>query len=215
MYEFFYGIFEYIGSHRETWLEAVRAHFFISVTILFASVVIGVPTGALCAKKPVLSSIVINFFNILKVIPSLALLLLALPVIGIGFWPACFALMVHSIPTILISSYTGMRQVEAAILESAVGMGLSPGEIFWKVELPLAAPFIMTGVRTCAVDVIATTTIASYIGAGGLGELVMFGISFMNLTAVVTGGLTIASLSLAVDAAFGLLQRRLCRIPVE
>ncbi|MDR1732911.1 MAG: ABC transporter permease [Synergistaceae bacterium] len=209
MSEFFFDIFEYIGSHRETYLEAVKIHFLIFVAVILVSVAIGVPTGALCAKKPRVSAVVINAFNVLKVIPSLALLLLILPVMGIGFGPAFFALVVHSIPTILISSYTGLQQVEPAVLESATGMGLSAREIFWEVELPLAAPFIMAGVRTCAVDVIATTTIAAYIGAGGLGELVMFGINYMNLTVILTGGITVALLSLTVDAVFGLIQKRL------
>jgi osmoprotectant transport system permease protein len=211
MYEFLFNIFNYIDSHWEAYREAVKTHFLISFAVLVVSITIGVPTGALCAKKPLLSSIVINIFNTLKIIPSLALLLLILPVMGIGFWPALVALVVHSIPTMLISSYTGVCQVDPFVLESAVGMGLSSKEIFWKVELPLAMPFIMTGVRTCAVDVIATTTIAAYIGAGGLGELVMFGISFMNLPVVLTGGLTIALLSLIVDTFLFLLQKKLFR----
>jgi osmoprotectant transport system permease protein len=208
MYESLLDIFTYIGSHWEVYKEALKTHFFISASVLFVSTLIGVPTGALCAEKSILSSVVINIFNTLKIIPSLALLLLILPVMGVGFWPALVALVVRSIPTILISSYTGVRQVDSFVLESAVGMGLSPKEIFWKVKLPLAMPFIMTGVRTCAVDVIATTTIAAYIGAGGLGELVMFGINYMNLSVILTGGLTIAVLSLIVDAALFLFQKK-------
>ncbi|MDR0719717.1 MAG: ABC transporter permease [Treponema sp.] len=201
----------YINSHYDTYVLAVKTHILIFVLVLAAAVIIGIPLGILSSKKPVFSTVIINIFSALKMIPSLALLLVFIPIIGTGMIPASIALVLHALPTMLINTYTGFKQIDAAVTESAVAMGMTRGEILRKVEFPLALPLVFTGLRTCSVDIIATTTIAAYIGAGGLGQFVVVGLSNLNSATMLAGSLTVALISLIVDLVFFLLQKGLIR----
>jgi osmoprotectant transport system permease protein len=207
MSKIFPGIIEYINGHRELYVTALTTHLYISISVLAISLVIGVPLGVLAAKKPRLSAGLINVFSALKMIPSLALLMVFIPILGTGFFPAFFALILHCVPTILISAFTGFRQVDAAVLESAQAMGMTESEIFRKVETPLALPLVYAGLRTCAIDSIASTTLAAYIGAGGLGTFIVIGLSYMDFVIIMTGSLTIAAITIFIDFIFYALQR--------
>ncbi|MDR2747254.1 MAG: ABC transporter permease [Treponema sp.] len=207
MSKLFLGIIEYIHTHRELYVEALKTHLFIGVSVLAVSLAIGIPLGVLGAKKPRLSAGLINVFSALKMIPSLALLMVCIPILGTGFFPAFFALILHCTPTILISTFTGFRQVDAAVLESAQAMGMTAPEIFRKVEAPLAMPLIYAGLRTCAIDSIASTTLAAYIGAGGLGMFIVIGLSYMDFVIIMTGSLTIAVITIFADLVFYILQK--------
>jgi osmoprotectant transport system permease protein len=207
MSKLFLGIIEYIQTHREMYLESFKTHLFISISVLLVSLAIGIPLGILSAKKPHLSAGLINIFSVLKMIPSLALLMVFIPVLGTGFFPAFFALILHCAPTVLISTFTGFRQVDTAVLESAQAMGMTASEILRKVETPLAMPLIYAGLRTCAIDSIASTTLAAYIGAGGLGMFIVIGLSYMDFVIIMTGSLTIAAITIFVDLIFYALQR--------
>jgi osmoprotectant transport system permease protein len=206
MSNLFPGIVEYIQTHQELYFTAFKTHLFIGISVLAVSLVIGVPLGMLGAKKPGLSAGLINVFSALKMIPSLALLMLFIPILGTGFSPAFFALILHCAPTILISTYTGFRQVDTSVLESAQAMGMTAREIFLKVESPLAMPLIYAGLRTCAIDSIASTTLAAYIGAGGLGMFIVIGLSYMDFVIIMTGSLTIAVITVFIDFLFYALQ---------
>jgi osmoprotectant transport system permease protein len=173
------------------------------------SCVLGVSSGVVCAKREKISGTVINFFSALKMIPSLALLMLMLPILGTGFRPAFIALSLHAIPVILISTYTGFMNISPAIIESAQGMGLSGREILIRIEFPLALPIIFNGIRTGMVDIIASAALIAYIGAGGLGEYIVSGLSFMDYTIMLTGGLTIALLAILADIVLFLLQKKM------
>jgi osmoprotectant transport system permease protein len=205
---------QYIQANRAMYANDVRVHLILFFAVLLASVAIGAPLGVINARKPLFSAIAMNVFSALKMIPSVALLLLFLPVLGAGLVPAFIALVLHGVPTILISTYTGYREVNAAALESARAMGLSRREIFWKVETPLALPVLFAGVRTCTVDVIASATLAAYIGAGGLGEFVVMGLSQSENTIMFVGSFSIALLSLAVDFLLFGLEKLLIRYKI-
>jgi osmoprotectant transport system permease protein len=213
MSNLFLGIIEYINSHRELYFTAFKTHLVISISVLAVSLVIGIPLGVLSAKKPRLSAGLINVFSALKMIPSLALLMIFIPILGTGFFPAFFALILHCVPTILISAFTGFKQVDPAVLESAQAMGMTAPEIFRKVETPLAMPLIYAGLRTCAIDSIASTTLAAYIGAGGLGMFIVIGLSYMDFVIIMTGSLTIAVITVFIDFVFYALQKAV--IPYE
>jgi osmoprotectant transport system permease protein len=208
------GTLEYIDTHQAAFLAAIQRHLLLFVIVLLISVAIGVPLGMASAKRPIFSAWALNIFSALKMIPSLALLMVFIPILGVGFLPAMIALIVHALPTILINTYTGYSQIDEAILENATAMGLTEREILWRVETPLALPLIFSGLRTSSVDIIATTTVAAYIGAGGLGEFVIVGITNMNSVIMLAGSLTVAAIALIVDFIFSLLQRRLIRYQI-
>jgi osmoprotectant transport system permease protein len=207
MSEMFAGIIEYIRTHPNLYLEAAKTHVLIGVAVLSASIFIGMPLGVLSAKKQILSSPIINIFSVLKMIPSLAILIVFIPILGTGFVPAFFALTLHGIPTILVNTYTGFREIDPAVMESANAMGMTRAEIFRKVEMPLAMPLIYSGLRTCTIDIIASATLAAYIGAGGLGTFIIVGLSYVDYTIIMTGSLSIAALTLAMDLLFHIFQR--------
>jgi osmoprotectant transport system permease protein len=207
MSELFSGIAGYIYTHQNLYYEAFKTHLFIGGSVISSCVVLGIPLGTLAAKKAVFSTGIINFFSALKMIPSLALLMVFIPVIGTGFWPAFFALVLHGLPTMLIGAYTGIKEVDAAVLESAGAMGMTKAEIFRKVELPLALPLIYAGLRTTTIDVIASATLAAYIGAGGLGTFIVQGLFAMDFIVIMVGSFSIALITLSADFLFFILLR--------
>jgi osmoprotectant transport system permease protein len=145
----------------------------------------------------------------LRVIPSLAILTLAIPLIGLGFGPALLALVVLALPPILVNTDAGLRSVPAATLDAARGTGMTGLQIALRVRWPLALPVIAVGVRTAAVEVIASATLASFIGAGGLGDYIVAGFAGGDFGELLLGAISVAALALVVDAALALAQRRL------
>jgi osmoprotectant transport system permease protein len=201
----------YINTHSADYITAVKVHLLIFVMVLGISILVGTPLGIISSKKPIFSTWVINIFSGLKMIPSLALLLVFIPIIGTGVIPATIALFLHALPTIIINTYTGFTQINVSVLESATAMGMTEGEILRKVEIPLAMPLVFTGIRTCSVDIIATTTVAAYVGAGGLGQYVVFGLNSMDIHIMLAGSLSVAILSLIIDFLFSVMQKGLTR----
>ena len=211
MAKLFSDIFEYVLKNQQLYIDSVKTHLFFFVTVLALNIIVGIPLGVLIAKKTGLSSVIINVFSFLKMIPSLALLLIFLPIIGVGFWPAFITLTIHALPNIIVNTYTGFRQIDGFVIESATAMGMTSREILFKVEFPLAMHLIFTGIRTSSVDIIATTTVAAYIGAGGLGQFVVMGLAFMKSSVMLSGSLTIAVMVLIFDFILYLWQKRFTR----
>jgi osmoprotectant transport system permease protein len=204
-------MFAFISADPARYTLALRQHVTIAVTVLTIIIVIGLPMGVIAAKKAILSNSIINAFNALKMIPSLALLMLSIPLIGVGFLPAVIAITVHALPTLIINTYTGYKELEPAVLESAAAMGLRRSEIFLKVETPLALPMIISGLRICTIDIFSSATLATIIGAGGMGRFITGGLSNFDMPQVFVGSLTVAVLSLIIDAFFAVLKRALLR----
>ena len=136
---------------------------------LFIAILIAVPLGIALTKTKRLSEVVMNIAAVLQTIPSLALLGLMIPIFGIGKVPAIIALVVYALLPILRNTYTGIKEVEPSLTEAAKGIGMKPMRRLTKVELPIAMPVIMAGIRTAMVLIIGTATLAALIGAGGLG----------------------------------------------
>jgi osmoprotectant transport system permease protein len=153
-----------------------------------------------------------NIFNAFRVIPSLAILFLALPYLGLGYLPSLVALTVLAFPPVLINTYAGLRGVDAAVVEAAFGMGMAPYQVLRQVEIPLAVPTILAGVRTAAVEVISSATLASFIGGGGLGDFITRGFALYDVRIMLVGAIPVALLALASEALLSSLQR-LYRIP--
>ena len=173
-------------------------HIQISFIALLIATAIAVPLGILLTKTKTISEIVMNIAAILQTIPSLALLGLMIPLFGIGRVPAIIALVYALLP-ILRNTYTGIKEVDPSLIEAAKGIGMKPFRRLTKVELPIAMPVIMAGVRTAMVLIIGTATLAALIGAGGLGDLILLGIDRNNASLILLGAIPAALLAIIFD----------------
>ena len=160
------------------------------------------------SRRASVAQSVINGFGALRLVPSLAILFLALPYLGTGFRPALFALTVLAFPPVLINTYAGIRNVDRAVVEAARGMGMEPNQVLRQIELPIAFPAMIAGIRTAAVEVIASATLAAFIGGGGLGDFVTRGFALYDPRIMLVGALPVALLALISEAALASLQRR-------
>ncbi|HEY9574628.1 MAG TPA: ABC transporter permease [Lachnospiraceae bacterium] len=204
-------IIAYFSENSQDYLRLVGEHIKISFLSVFVAMVIGVTVGIFCSKQKRLKWIFEQLFGILRIVPSLAILIICIPIMGTGLKPAMVALTVLAIPPILINTAQGFIGVSPAIREAAKAMGMSRLRIFFTVKLPLAFPMIFAGIRTATVEIIASATLASYIGAGGLGELIFTGLGLLRADLLYIGGISVAILSLGIGAIMDMIYRRLTR----
>jgi len=174
-------------------------HIGLTFISLLIAVLIGLPLGILIARKRKLSGTVLGIAGVLQTIPSIALLGFLIPILGIGAKPAIFALLIYALLPIIRNTYTGITGVDATIKEAAKGMGMSSNQILFKVELPLAMPVILAGIRTATVINVGVATLASLIAAGGLGEFIFGGISLNNTNMILAGAIPAALLAIIFD----------------
>jgi osmoprotectant transport system permease protein len=152
---------------------------------------------------------VINTINGLRTVPSLAILAIMMPLLGIGLMPSIVALTVLALPPILLNAYVGLRDVDPDAVEAAIGMGMSRGQVLRKIRIPLAAPSMFAGARTAAVQVLAGATLAPFIGGGGLGDFIATGIGIMDMSRLLVGAVPIAILALATEFLLGRAEKLL------
>lgn len=200
------------GSHwggSEGILHRLAEHVGLTVVAVGVAALLAVPLGLWLGHIRRGGGLAINISNIGRAVPTFAVLvLLAVGPLGIGNTATVVALVLFAVPPLLVNAYVGVSEVDRDITESARGMGLSSGQILRSVELPLAAPLLMTGLRIATVQVIATATIAALIGGGGLGRFVVDGFAQHDTGQLVGGALLVALLALAVEALLAVLQRR-------
>lgn len=190
----------------------IAEHLLISALTTLAAVAIALPFGMLAGHTGRGGFIVVNVANLGRALPSLALLALMFPLalslkLGFGFWPTFLALVPLGIPPILTNSYVALRQVDPDVVESARGMGLRERQVLRQVELPIAAPLIIAGVRNAAVAIVATATLGALVAGGGLGRYIVDGIARQDYPRVFVGALLVALLSIAVEITFGAFER--------
>lgn len=193
------------------WLELAGktlTHLWLTAVALLAAVLTAVPLGLLIYRTSRISGPVIYFTGLLQTIPSLALLALMIPLFGIGVKPALVALFLYALLPILRNTYTALVSVDPVLKKVSVGMGLSTWQQLRYVELPLGLPTILAGIRTAAVILIGTATIAAFIGAGGLGEYIVTGLSLNDPAIIMWGAIPAALLAILVEFAFEWLQKR-------
>ena len=205
------SIAEYISTHMMQLLGQIATHTGISLFALLVAAVIGIPCGYLASRSEKAEFIVSAPFEMLRVVPSLAFLILLIPIMGTGLAPAIVALTVLAVPPILLNTIVGFRSVPAFIIESAMGIGMTDKEILHKVRIPSAMPMILAGVRTALVEVFASTTLAAKIGAGGLGEIIFTGLGLNRTDLLVLGGVLTAVLSLTAGGVFDAISRRIMK----
>ena len=193
---------EYIAAHPQQLAGQIAAHIGISLIALLAAALIGIPCGCLAAGIRKGESIIAAPFEMLRVVPSLAVLILLIPVMGTGIPPAVTALTILAIPPVLLNTVVGVRAIPDFMIESARGIGMTERELFRRVKVPAALPMILAGLRTALVEVVASTTLAAKIGAGGLGEIIFTGLGLYRMDLLVLGGGLVAILSLATGWVF-------------
>ncbi|MGC6767352.1 ABC transporter permease [Enterococcus sp. LJL128] len=184
-------------------------HIFISAVALALGILFAVPLGILLTRTKRTAAIVIGLTSALQTVPSLALLALMIPIFGVGRFPAIVALFIYSLLPILRNTYIGIKDVGADYKDAAKGMGMTNTQSIFMVELPIATPTIMAGIRLAAVYVIAWATLASYIGAGGLGDFIFSGLNLYRADLIFGGTIPVALIALAADFLLGLLEKKL------
>ncbi|MDT2524905.1 MULTISPECIES: ABC transporter permease [Enterococcus] len=187
-------------------------HFYLSFLAIFLGILVAVPLGALLTRVEKGSETVIKVVGVFQTIPSLALLSIMIPFFGIGKIPAVIALFLYSLLPILRNTYVGIKSVDATYLDAAKGMGMSQMQRLVQIELPLAIGVIMAGIRVSTVYVISWTTLASYIGAGGLGDFIFNGLNLYRMDLVLMGTIPITLLALLSDA---LLKRSEAKLTMD
>ena len=194
----------------------VLEHVELSGLALLVAAAIAVPIGLYLGHTGRFAFIAVNIANIGRAFPSLALLGLAIPVAsflfglrnGLGFWPTFLALVPLAIPPMLTNAYVGVRGVDRDVIEAARGMGCSEPGILRRVEIPLALPFVLAGMRTSAVNVVATATLGAIVAGGGLGRYIVDGLGLQEYDRLFAGALLVALLAIIVEVAFGTFERR-------
>jgi osmoprotectant transport system permease protein len=200
-------ILEVLG--RPGFTQLLITHVELSALALIIAILIAVPVALAVRNTPAGAAVAVNVGNIGRAVPSLALLALALPFFGFGFTSALLALAALAIPPILINASTALREVNPGVIDAARGMGLSGRQILAGIQLPIAAPVIFAGIRTSAVQVVASATLATFIGGGGLGDLIVEGFQRGDTAILLAGALSVAVLSIITELGFAGIERAL------
>lgn len=204
--------YNYALSRGDEVLGALGQHLLLVAVALGIGIAVCVPLGVLTSRARSASFAIINTANALRVIPSLAILFLAIPYFGLSFTSAALALTLLALPPILINTDAAFRTIPPPVREAAYGMGMTRGQVLRRVEFPLALPVIVAGIRTAMVEVIASATLAAFIGGGGLGIYVTRGFALFDNSILLVGAILVAGLALAAEVGMSGLER-LVRIP--
>ena len=201
---------EFVMKHRIEILTLSLEHVRLVLWSLMYALLIGIPLGVLVVRHPRLRAVVLGTNNMIQTIPSLALFGLLLPVPWLGLRAdrlSITALTLYALLPIIRNTFTGIHEVDPAVLEVATGMGLTGRQILWQVQIPLAFPVILSGVRIATVITIGIATIAAAIGAGGLGEFIFRGLAMVDNNVILAGAIPAALMALIADGLIGMLQR--------
>lgn len=201
------SLWQFIYEQSDKIFDQLLQHIGLTFFSLFLAVLIGIPLGIFITRKKNLAGPVLAFTGVLQTIPSIALLGFMIPLLGIGPVPAIVALFLYALLPIVRNTFTGINEVDKVIVESAMGMGMNNRQVLRKVQLPLAMPVILAGIRIATVINVGVATLASYIGAGGLGEFIFGGISLNNTNMILAGAIPAALLAIAFDFALARLQK--------
>jgi len=202
------GFFSIMVSTRGEALSYLAQHIYLTLVTVAAACVIAIPAGVLISRTRGLSVTLITVASLLYTIPSLALFGLLVPVMGIGNRTALTALIVYALFPLIRNTYVGITGIEPSIIEAAQGMGVNQRQLLWRVQLPLASPLIISGIRQVVVMTIGIAAIAAFVGAGGLGIMVFEAQEMMNVPLIVYSTLLLAGLAFVADRLIGMVERR-------
>lgn len=199
---------DYLLKYYDQIFTQIAEHLVLTVSALTLALLFALPVGFFLSRVKWLSIPVLSVLGIIYAVPSLAMFAMLIPLVGLGVKPAIIALVAYSQLILVRNVMVGFKTVDAAIIESGKGMGLSPAQLFWKIELPLAMPVILGGLRIAAVSTIGIATIAAWINAGGLGELLFEGLYQNSTPKMVWGTLFVSLLAIVTNQVLLRLEKR-------
>jgi osmoprotectant transport system permease protein len=200
-------LLQFAATPANRYLDHSLSYISLCAASIVLATAVGVTLGVAVARRPLLAFVAVNLSGLMRAVPVIVFLTLALPYLGIGFTPALVALAVLGIPPILLNTYTGIRGIDPVIVDAARGIGMTPGQIIRRIQAPLVLPVLAAGVRTSAVQVVATATLAAIIGAGGYGEYILAGLYQLDVVQTFAGAVPVAVLALIVELGLGWVQR--------
>ncbi len=199
--------FLYFSTRQVEFWTAVRDHIFLAGAALGIALLLCVPLGIWTSRSRFATLTLMNLINTMRVLPSLAVLFLIIPHLGLSSQSAVVALTLLAMPPVLINTDAAFRTLDPATLEAARGMGMSRAQLLFRIELPLAIPVMLTGARIASVDVIASATLAAFVGSGGLGIYITRGFALYDYSILLVGAVPVALLTLLVEGLLASLQR--------
>ncbi|MEC1545006.1 ABC transporter permease [Bacillus halotolerans] len=202
-------IIEFLQTNGGELLYKTYEHITISLIAVILGVAAAVPLGIVLTRMKKGAGTIIGIVNIIQTLPSLAILAFVIPLLGVGKVPAIVALFFYSVLPILRNTYTGIRGVNKNLLESGKGIGMTAAEQIRLVELPLAAPVIMAGIRTSTIYLIGWATLASFIGGGGLGDYIFIGLNLYQPEYILGGAVPVTILAIVIDYVLALTERKI------
>ncbi len=182
-------------------------HFYISIIALLIAIVVAVPLGILLSKTTRTANVVLTIAGVLQTIPTLAVLAIMIPIFGVGKTPAIVALFIYVLLPILNNTVLGVKNIDKDVIQAGQSMGMTKMQLMKDVELPLALPLIISGIRLSSVYVISWATLASYVGAGGLGDLVFNGLNLYQPPMIISAAILVTLLALIVDFLLSLVEK--------
>jgi len=197
----------YIREHQERFNELLRQHLELTVLSVLLGIAIALPLAVLASRVAILAKPMTWLAAIGQTIPSLAILAVTLPWLGIGFQPSLFALTVRAILPIFLNAYVGIQGADRAMIDAARGMGMNNVQLLGLVQLPLATPVIFAGIQTATVQAISVATLAAFIGGGGLGDLILQGLAMVDPPVLLAGAVPVALLAILAEVGLGRLRR--------
>ncbi|MFD0868218.1 MULTISPECIES: ABC transporter permease [Paenibacillus] len=200
---------EYISENWMDLLYLTYDHIMMVVLGVLFALIVGIPLGIVCSLDRRLAAVILTIANVIQVIPSLALLVMLMILLGLGSQTVIVGLFLYSLLPIIRNTYVGLNEINSSVTEAGRGVGMSPLQILIKVQLPLSLPFIMTGIRVAAVIAIGVAAVAPFVGGDGLGREIYSGINYRNDLRIYGGAIPAALLAIAADIVLGKLQKRL------
>ncbi|KAA6447428.1 ABC transporter permease [Bacillus atrophaeus] len=199
---------QFLQNNGGEMLYKTWEHLYISIIAVILGILVAVPLGIALTRMKKGAGLVIGIVNIIQTLPSLAILAFFIPLLGVGKVPAIVALFFYSVLPILRNTYTGILGVNKNLLESGKGIGMTAGEQIRLVELPLAVPVIMAGVRTSTIYLIGWATLASFIGGGGLGDYIFIGLNLYQPEYIIGGAVPVTILAILIDYLLAVTERK-------
>jgi osmoprotectant transport system permease protein len=198
---------QYILEHQAAVMILLHQHIVLTCLAIWLAASTGIPLAILASRVPLLERPVLILGNLGQAIPSLVVLALCIPIMGIGFAPSLAALLFRAILPILLNTFVGIKNVEHGVIEAARGMGMTENQILWKVQIPLTVPVMLAGMRTATVQAVSLATLAAFAGGGSLGDLIQQGIMMCDRDKLMAGAVITAILALFADFLIGRLEK--------
>lgn len=201
--------YTFLLENLDRFFELLQQHLMLVLVAEFLAISVAIPAGILAVRNPKVKGYILGVGNVAQSIPTIAIIFLVFPILGLGFKTALVGLFAYALLPILTNTIAGIDNVDESIIEAARGMGMTRNEILRKIQLPLALPVIFAGIRTSAVITVGTAYLAFFIGGGGLGLWVVVGIKLYQMPMVLAGAIPGAFLAIAMDSVFAVVEHRL------